>query len=171
MTVTEDRAKVLDFTDPYYYTPAGLAVQQGKLDHVDRPIWRGKTIGVCGACTYESYLNRDLNIPGYTSDLRRPADVTLKTYDTDSTAIQDLALGRAGRRHVGGPDAAGCHRQGQADPAARRPGVLRAARRGDRQERAARPTTSWRRFPTIIDEMHADGTLTAAVAEVVRART
>ena len=137
MTVTEDRAKVLDFTDPYYYTPAGLAVQQGSsITSIDQ--LAGKTIGVCGACTYESYLNRDLNIPGYTPTYVVPENITLKTYDTDSTAIQDLALGRLRRGDVGRADAAGSHRQGQADPAAGRPGVLRAARRGHRQERAAR---------------------------------
>ena len=65
MTVTEDRAPGARLHDPYYYTPAGLAVQQGSsITSIDQ--LAGKTIGVCGACTYESYLNRDLNIPGYT---------------------------------------------------------------------------------------------------------
>jgi polar amino acid transport system substrate-binding protein len=93
MTVTADRAKVLDFTTPYYYTPAGLAVQQGSsITSIDQ--LAGKTIGVCGACTYESYLNRDLHITGYTPTYVVPQNITLKTYDTDSTAIQDLVLGR-----------------------------------------------------------------------------
>ena len=93
MTITKERAQVLNFTKPYYYTPAGLAVQ------ADSPIssfdqLSGKEIGSCGACTYEYYLERTLTIPNYTVDFKVPADVKVKTYDTDSTAIQDLALGR-----------------------------------------------------------------------------
>ena len=93
MTVTAERAQVLDFTEPYYYTPGGLAVQEGSsITSIDQ--LAGKTVGVCGACTYESYLNRNLNIPGYTPTYVVPEDITIKTYDTDSTAIQDLVLGR-----------------------------------------------------------------------------
>jgi hypothetical protein len=50
----------------------------------------GKTIGVCSACTYELYLERTLNVPGnyeFVDD-----DPQIETYDTDSSAIQDLAL-------------------------------------------------------------------------------
>jgi polar amino acid transport system substrate-binding protein len=55
----------------------------------------GKRIGVCGACTYELYLDRSLNIPGeyeFVVD-----DPQIQTYDTDSSAIQDLALGDGAR--------------------------------------------------------------------------
>ena len=54
----------------------------------------GKRIGVCGACTYEAYLERTLNIPGdyeFVVD-----DSQIQTYDTDSSAVQDLALGDRG---------------------------------------------------------------------------
>ena len=51
----------------------------------------GKTIGVCSACTYEFYLDGTLNIPGnYDFVIDNPQ---IKTYDTDSSAVQDLALG------------------------------------------------------------------------------
>jgi polar amino acid transport system substrate-binding protein len=93
MTITAERAKVLDFSTPYYYTPAGLAVQKGSsISSFDQ--LAGKTIGSCGSCTYESYLERNLHIPGYKFDYLVPGNVTVKTYDTDSTAIQDLVLGR-----------------------------------------------------------------------------
>lgn len=93
MTITEERGQVLNFSTPYYYTPAGLAVQQGSdIASIDQ--LAGKTIGVCGACTYEFYLERSLNIPGYEVQYLVPEDVTIKTYDTDSTAIQDLVIGR-----------------------------------------------------------------------------
>jgi polar amino acid transport system substrate-binding protein len=92
MTVTPERAKVLYFSQPYYYTPAAVAVHKDNTDITDvETDLDGKTIGVCGACTYEFYLDGTLNIPGdydFVID-----DPKIKTYDTDSSAIQDLALG------------------------------------------------------------------------------
>jgi polar amino acid transport system substrate-binding protein len=92
MTVTPERAKVLYFSPPYYYTPAAAAVHEDNTDITDvETDLDGKTIGVCGACTYEFYLDGTLNIPGdydFVVD-----DPQIKTYDTDSSAVQDLALG------------------------------------------------------------------------------
>src|SRR5829696_3967219 len=92
MTVTPERAKVLYFSTPYYYTPAAVAVHKDNTDIKDvKTDLDGKTIGVCGACTYEFYLEGTLNIPGnydFVVD-----DPQIKTYDTDSSAVQDLALG------------------------------------------------------------------------------
>jgi polar amino acid transport system substrate-binding protein len=92
MTITPGRAKVLYFSPPYYYTPAAVAVHEDNTDITDLETdLDGKRIGVCGACTYEFYLDRTLNIPGnyeFVVD-----DPQIQTYDTDSSAIQDLALG------------------------------------------------------------------------------
>ena len=92
MTVTPERSKVLHFSPPYYYTPAAAAVHESNTDITNLETdLDGKTIGVCGACTYEFYLDRTLNIPGdyeFVVD-----DPQIRTYDTDSSAIQDLALG------------------------------------------------------------------------------
>jgi polar amino acid transport system substrate-binding protein len=92
MTITPERSKVLYFTPPYYYTPAAAAVHEDNTDitNVETDL-DGKRIGVCGACTYEFYLDGTLNIPGeyeFVVD-----DPQIQTYDTDSSAIQDLALG------------------------------------------------------------------------------
>jgi polar amino acid transport system substrate-binding protein len=92
MTVTPERSKVLHFSPPYYYTPAAAAVHESNTDinNLETDL-DGKRIGVCGACTYEFYLDRSLNIPGdyeFVVD-----DPQIQTYDTDSSAIQDLALG------------------------------------------------------------------------------
>ena len=92
MTVTPERAKVLYFSPPYYYTPAAAAVHEDNTDitNVETDL-DGKTVGVCSACTYEFYLDGTLNIPGdYDFLVDNPQ---IKTYDTDSSAIQDLALG------------------------------------------------------------------------------
>jgi polar amino acid transport system substrate-binding protein len=93
MTVTAERAEVLDFAPAYYFTPASVAV------HVDNTSIQdletdldGKRIGVCGACTYDFFLQRTLDIPGYTFNFIID-DPQIQTYDTDTTVIQDLALG------------------------------------------------------------------------------
>ena len=92
MTITPERAKVLHFTPPYYYTPASVAVHESNTDITNLETdLDGKRIGVCGACSYEFYLDRSLNIPGdYEFVVDNPQ---IRTYDTDSSAIQDLALG------------------------------------------------------------------------------
>src|SRR5438093_10955363 len=65
MTITPDRAKVLDFTPPYYYTPAGLAVNAKNTSIHSPADLTGKNVGVCGGCTYEQYLRGTLRIPNY----------------------------------------------------------------------------------------------------------
>ena len=62
----------------------------------------GKKIGACGGCTYDLYLQNKLNIAKDASGVpvkieSKVTNPQIKTYDTDSTAIQDLALGD-GRR-------------------------------------------------------------------------
>ena len=92
MTITPERAEVLHFTPPYYYAPAATAVHETNTDITNLETdLDGKRIGVCGGCTYEAYLERSLNIPGdyeFVVD-----DPQIQTYDTDTDAVQDLALG------------------------------------------------------------------------------
>ena len=96
MTITPERAEVLHFTPPYYYAPAATAVHETNTDITNLETdLDGKRIGVCGGCTYEAYLERSLNIPGdyeFVVD-----DPQIQTYDTDSSAVQDLALGDGAR--------------------------------------------------------------------------
>ncbi len=162
MTVTTERAEVLNFTAPYYYTPAGLAVQVGS-DIATLDDLAGKTVGVCGSCTYEFYLRRDLNIdiPGFTFEYLVPEDieiVDLRHRLDGDPGPRDREPDR--RRDERGADPAGGDRQGPpdqdlGDPVFSEP--LAAA-----LDKAAR----WiRRQPDeeiagIIQEMHDDGTLT-----------
>jgi len=94
MTPTKERAQVLDFPAVYYYTPAAFAVHKdskaGSLDDLN-----GKTIGVCGGCTYEAYLNKNLVIdaegaPAF--DYKVTAG-TIRTYETDTNVFDDLKIG------------------------------------------------------------------------------
>jgi polar amino acid transport system substrate-binding protein len=92
MSITPERAKVLYFAQPYYTTPAALFVYKTNTAYTKPSDLDGKKIGTCGSCTYESYLNASLVIPGETIDFAIKNPV-IKTYDTDSTALEDLALG------------------------------------------------------------------------------
>jgi len=160
MTITKERAQVLDFTDPYYYTPAGLAVQQGS-DITTLDQLAGKTIGVGIATTYELYLERTLNIPGYDFQYLVPADVTIKTYDTDSSAIQDLVLGRVDAAFSAVPTLQGAIDNNKpiqllADPVFYEPLAVAVDK-----DSPLDPTSLVAKISEIIDEMHQDGTLTA----------
>ena len=102
MTITPERAEVLHFTPPYYYTPAAYAVHEDNTSITDVSGLAGKRIGVCGGCTYDVYLQGTLQIAqdptGEAVAIESAvSDPQIRTYDTDSTAIQDLALGD-GRR-------------------------------------------------------------------------
>jgi polar amino acid transport system substrate-binding protein len=94
MTPTNDRQEVLYFTKPYNYTPAVVVVAADDEEVTDLSTdLDGKKIGVCGGCTYEQFLNKDLRIDGYTFDFIID-DAEVAGYDTDTTALQDLANGR-----------------------------------------------------------------------------
>jgi polar amino acid transport system substrate-binding protein len=94
MTPTSERAQVLDFPAVYYYVPASFAVHKDSQTQ-DRAALNGKTIGVCGGCTYDAYLNKNLKID---AEGAPPFDYEvsageIRTYDTDTSAFDDLRLG------------------------------------------------------------------------------
>ena len=94
MTPTNDRQEVLYFTEPYNYTPAVVVILADNEDVSDIATdLDGKTIGVCAGCTYDQYLTKDLAIEGYEFDFVID-DAEVSGYDTDTTALQDLANGR-----------------------------------------------------------------------------
>jgi polar amino acid transport system substrate-binding protein len=93
MTPTNDRQQVLNFTEPYYYTPAVALVHEdnSSVEDLETDL-DGATVGVCAGCTYEQYLDTSLDIQGFEFDFVVD-DATIRGYDTDTTALQDLALG------------------------------------------------------------------------------
>jgi polar amino acid transport system substrate-binding protein len=93
MTPTNERQEVINFTEPYYYGVAVAVVNEDNSDIQDLSTdLDGKKIGVCSACTYEAFLNKDLNIEGFEFDFVVD-DADVVGYDTDTSALQDLALG------------------------------------------------------------------------------
>jgi polar amino acid transport system substrate-binding protein len=85
---------VLDFPAVYYYTPAAFAVHKdskvSSLAELD-----GKTVGVCGGCTYEAYLNKNLVIDaeGAPAFDYKVTPGTIRTYETDTNVFDDLKIG------------------------------------------------------------------------------
>jgi polar amino acid transport system substrate-binding protein len=97
MTPTNDRQQVLDFSQPYYYTPAVVVVNEANTSVNDLSTdLDGKKIGVCSGCTYEQFLKKTLAIKGFTFDFVID-DAQAVGYDTDTTALNDLALGDGSR--------------------------------------------------------------------------
>jgi polar amino acid transport system substrate-binding protein len=93
MSVTTERAEVLHFTQPYYYSFAVAVVHQDNTTVNDLATdLDGATIGVCGGCTYDVFLQKTLEIPGVEFDFAVD-DAVITGYDTDTTALADLALG------------------------------------------------------------------------------
>ena len=91
MTPTNERQEVLYFTQPYNYTPAVVVVGAGDESIADlENDLDGKKIGVCAGCTYDSFLQKNLEIEGYEFDFIID-DAEIVGYDTDTTALQDLA--------------------------------------------------------------------------------
>lgn len=88
MAITNERAKVLWFTEPYYFTPASFAVYKTSTARTLADL-AGKRLGVGASTTYESYLDDKMS----TARVKPPARTTVVTYDTDELALQDLAAG------------------------------------------------------------------------------
>lgn len=92
MTVTPERMEKLYFTQPYYTTPAAFFIHQDNSSYSQPSDVSGKKVGACAGCTYEAYLDGSLAIPGETIDFV-VTDAEIMGYDTDTPALQDLALG------------------------------------------------------------------------------
>jgi polar amino acid transport system substrate-binding protein len=94
MTVTPEREEVLHFSTPYYYTPAVVAVaaDDDSISDLTTDL-DGQAIAVCAACTYDFYLQGNLEIPGETFDFIID-DPEIVTTETDTIAIEQLVQGR-----------------------------------------------------------------------------
>ena len=136
VTITKKRLENLDFTDPYYFTPAQMAATKASGITTLEGL-AGKTVCVGEATTYFQWINGTLELGDGSALAPVPAGMKVTTLKTD----QDCALSAKSGRHdfegwlsssttVAAGIAGGAHDR-------RRPaGLLRAARRGDRQDRS-----------------------------------
>jgi polar amino acid transport system substrate-binding protein len=92
MTITPERMQNLYFTQPYYTTPAAFFVHEDNTTFTQPSDLSGMTIGGCLGCTYDFYVEGTLSIPGE-EIVFVLEDPIYMGYDTDLTALQDLALG------------------------------------------------------------------------------
>ncbi|MBK7449053.1 MAG: transporter substrate-binding domain-containing protein [Anaerolineales bacterium] len=93
MTINTARQQVLDFSVPYYYTPAVVAVSAdsgiSSLDGLS-----GQAVCAGAATTYEAWLNNDaegLGLPESSIYSPVPADVTVVPLETDQECAQSIA--------------------------------------------------------------------------------
>lgn len=93
VTIIPERTEVLRFAQPYKNIPAVVYVHNDNNSVTAPAELSGKKIGVCSGCTYEGYLNQSLVIPGVADIPYLITDAEVQGFDTDTTALQDLALG------------------------------------------------------------------------------
>ena len=97
MTVLTGRQEVLDFSVPYYYTPAAVAVRADSgITSVEG--LSGQAVCAGTATTYEAWAANDFanpNAPPESSVLvKAPADLTVVPLETDQECAQAIAAGR-----------------------------------------------------------------------------
>jgi polar amino acid transport system substrate-binding protein len=167
MTDTVPREKLFEFTPSYYYTPAGIAVASSNTSIQDLATdLDGKKICVGVSTTYEDYLKGSLvlgaSAPPFEFVIDNPEIVT---YTTDTDALDNLALGdgvRCDAAMTATPtiaqyvtDSGGKVKQ-VGDPLYYEPLSI-AFDKNDPVDNA----TLVQAVSKIVDDMHADGTLTS----------
>jgi len=94
VTITEDRKEILDFTVPYYFTPAQMATfEASDIQTIDD--FAGKTACVGEATTYLDWIEGNLTLPPEAGDVAEvPEGLKSTTLPTDIDCADDWASGR-----------------------------------------------------------------------------
>ena len=169
MTITPERSEVLNFTTPYYYTPAAIAVHEDNTTITSASDLDGKKIGVCGGCTYDVYLQNKLVIAQDASGepVEIPSvvtDPTIVTSDTDSTALDALKLGDGQRLDAvisAQPTIQAAIDSGAKLKIVGEPLYFEPLSVAIDRSSTLDPASFVEKISGIVDEMHEDGTLTA----------
>ncbi len=83
MSITDERLKVVDFTDKYYATPSSVVVKAGTAYSGPASL-KGKKIGVLKGSTQEKYALGEL----------KPAGVNVVPYEAQDQVYLDIKAGR-----------------------------------------------------------------------------
>jgi arginine/ornithine transport system substrate-binding protein len=83
MSITDERKKVVDFTDKYYNTPSRIVVKTG-TPFTNLASLKGKRIGVLKGSTQEKYAMGEL----------KPVGVTVVPYEAQDQVYLDIRAGR-----------------------------------------------------------------------------
>jgi polar amino acid transport system substrate-binding protein len=93
MTITSPRQEVLDFTQPYYFTPAQLAAH-ADLGYTSTDDLAGKTICMGAATTYLDWMSGTLDFGTESPETAPPEGSVATTYPTDRDCAQIWGGGR-----------------------------------------------------------------------------
>lgn len=93
MTITSPRQEILDFTRPYYFTPAQMAVR-ADLGYDSLDDLAGKTICVGAATTYLDWINGTLDFGTESPQTTAPEGSVAVTLPTDRDCAQSWGAGR-----------------------------------------------------------------------------
>jgi polar amino acid transport system substrate-binding protein len=95
MTITTARQQILDFSVPYYYTPAVVAVRADS-GITDLAGLEGQALCAGSATTYEQWLNHDMEGLGLpeSSIYAEAPNVTVVPLETDQECAQAINAGR-----------------------------------------------------------------------------
>ncbi len=162
MTITTDRQKVLDFSDPYYYTPAQMTASTASGITTLEGL-AGKTVCVGEATTYLDWLQgKKLDFGTMSPTTTPPAGVKVVTQKTDAQCPQLWGAGRndfegflSSSTTVEGAIKAGLPLVKVGDPVYAEPLAVAVDKAGPD------PTDFVAAVTQIVKDMHADGTLSA----------
>jgi polar amino acid transport system substrate-binding protein len=160
MTITSPREEVLDFSPPYYYTPAQMAASAASgistLDGL-----AGKTICVGEATTYLDWLSGTLDFGTESPQTAPPAGATATTLSTDRLCAEAWQAGRtefqgwlSSSTTVDAAISEGLPLVKVGDPVFSEPLAAAVDKSGPD------PTDFMAKVDEVVTAMHADGTLT-----------
>lgn len=86
VTITDDRKKQVDFTEPYITNEVKAIVKDDNTTIKSAEDFKGKTIGVGLGTNDEAYLRNDL--------MKKVGEFKINTYDDVITTLKDLNVGR-----------------------------------------------------------------------------
>jgi polar amino acid transport system substrate-binding protein len=93
VTITEERDQVLDFTLPYYYTPAQMtATTDSGITSLEE--LAGEVICTGESTTYQFWLEGTLNLIDAPEPTAPPEGATVTTFSTDTECADAVASGR-----------------------------------------------------------------------------
>ncbi len=165
ITITEPRKEVLDFTEPYYFTPAQMAVAEAS-GITDLEGLAGEAICVGAATTYLDWINGDLALGDGSESATVPEGAEAVALETDALCAEAIQAGRD--EFVGWLSSSTTVQQAiddevplvtVGDPVFFEPLAVATDKNGPAHEEFQAE------LDRIVAEMHADGTLTAMSEE------
>jgi polar amino acid transport system substrate-binding protein len=159
VTITEERLAKLDFTPPYYYTPAQMGVvSDSGITSLDG--LAGKTVCVGNQTTYLFWLQGTLKLGDNSAQAPLPAGIKSTTFDTDTQCADAVKSGRrdfegwlTASETLSAAIAAGAPFTPVGAPVYYEPLALALDKSGPTH------TALLQQLNTIITNMHSDGTL------------